>query len=128
MSKYVKPSVIQKQYDISSQTIRRWVDEKKVKSIKLPDSGRRLIHYEDFLRFVGAEICEDTKQKKCVCYARVSSNHQKEDLARQIETLKNRYPHHEIIKDIGSGLNWKRKGLQTLLELVLSNSVEQVVS
>ncbi len=128
MLEYVKPSVIQTKYDISSQTLRKWVDQNKIKSVKLPDSGRRLIHYKDFLRYIGREICEENEAtKKHICYARVSSMHQKEDLQRQIETLKERFPEYEIIQDIGSGLNWKRKGLETLLELVLSNNVKEVV-
>jgi putative resolvase len=127
MSKYVKPSFIQKNFQLSSQTIRRWADEGKVKSIKMQNSGNRLIDYEDFLRVVGAENNSDTHAKKFICYARVSSQHQKEDLDRQIKLLQGKFPNHEIIKDIGSSLNYNRKGLQTLLELVLSNSVEQVV-
>jgi len=128
MFKYVKPSFIQKNYDISGQTIRSWCDSNKIKSIRLPESGRRLIEYEDFLRYVGQEISTTTENtRRRICYARVSSSHQKEDLGRQIETLKEKYPENEIFQDIGSGLNWKRKHFQALLELVMSKSVEQVV-
>lgn len=48
-------------------------------------------------------------------YARVSSQHQTEDLNRQIEFLKSKYPQDRLIKDIGSGLNWKRNGMNHLL-------------
>ncbi|WP_127087849.1 IS607 family transposase, partial [Dulcicalothrix desertica] len=41
--------------------------------------------------------------------------------------LKSRYPDAEIITDIGSGLNFKRKGLQALLDRVLSNTIKLVV-
>jgi predicted site-specific integrase-resolvase len=44
-----------------------------------------------------------------------SSAKQKDDLARQVEFMRQRYSDSEIIQDIGSGLNFKRKGLQTLL-------------
>lgn len=128
MDKYVKPSFIQKHFDISSQTIRKWADTGKVKSIKMPDSNRRLIDYNDFLKHIGGEqTTKANQQKRNFCYARVSSSHQKDDLKRQVDYLKSKYPTYEIIEDIGSGLNWKRKGLETLLELVLSNSVGQVV-
>nr|WP_293031240.1 recombinase family protein [Moorena sp. SIO3I8] len=46
-------------------------------------------------------------------YARVSSRSQKADLEQQVQFLKSRYPEAEIIKDIGSGLNFRRKGLQS---------------
>ena len=42
-------------------------------------------------------------QKAKVCYARVSSEHQRDDLERQITDLRQRYPGHEIISDIGLG-------------------------
>jgi len=66
-------------------------------------------------------------QKAKVCYARVSSEHQRGDLERQIADLRKHYPGHEIISDIGSGLNWKRKGFISLLERVYSNGIEEVV-
>ena len=49
-------------------------------------------------------------------YARVSSYAQKDALRGQVALLQSRYPGAEIIKDIGGGLNWKRKGLVALLE------------
>jgi predicted site-specific integrase-resolvase len=55
MVKYVKPGFIRKHFDLSAQTIRRWVDEGKVKSIKLPESRNRLIDYDDFVKYVGAD-------------------------------------------------------------------------
>ena len=67
-----------------------------------------------------------TKKVK-VCYARVSSEHQRGDLDRQIADLRQHFPGHEIISDIGSGLNWKRKGFTALLERIHAGGVEEVV-
>ncbi len=52
---------------------------------------------------------------------------EKEDLERQIEQLKEEYPSNEIIQDIGSGLNWHRKGFTSLLDRILSGTVEEVL-
>ena len=94
----------------------------------MPESKNRLIDYEDFIRYVGAKVHQDVpKSRKNICYARVSSSHQKEDLDRQIQFLQAKYPTYEVIKDIGSSLNWQRKGLLSLLDFVLSGTVEQVV-
>jgi len=41
--------------------------------------------------------------------------------------LRDRYPAHELIEDIGSGLNFKRKGFNALLELILSGDVEEII-
>ena len=62
-------------------------------------------------------------QKAKVCYARVSSEHQRDDLERQITGIRQRYPGHEIISDIGLGLNW---GFVTLLERIYSKGVESL--
>ncbi len=62
-----------------------------------------------------------------IIYARVSSRNQKDDLENQIAFLKNRYPNHELITDIGSGLNFKRKGFNALLERILSGDVAEIV-
>ena len=71
-------------------------------------------------------IIKDEKKKNFI-YARVSSSHQKEDLQRQIDYLRQLYPRHTIIKDIGSGLNFKRRGLRTLLERSMQGIVGEVV-
>ena len=56
-------------------------------------------------------------------YARVSSHDQKNDLVRQQELLEAfcaaKGWRHEITADLSSGLNYKKKGLQRLLELIL---------
>ncbi len=57
--------------------------------------------------------------KKKICYCRVSSNKQKEDLKRQVEYMEKRYPNNIIIKDIGTGLNYKRKGLQEIIVMAI---------
>ena len=65
--------------------------------------------------------------KRKICYARVSSDHQKEDLERQVEDLRRKYPNHEIVRDIGSGLNWHRKGFEKMMKDVMNEKVEEIV-
>jgi predicted site-specific integrase-resolvase len=63
-------------------------------------------------------------------YARVSSQKQKDagDLERQIQVLKQEYPSADkVITDIASGLNFKRKGLLALLDLIEKGHVATVV-
>ena len=64
-----------------------------------------------------------------LCYARVSSQKQKKtgDLARQVEELRLAFPSTEkLYQDVGSGLNFRRKGFQALLERVHAGGVAQV--
>ena len=46
-------------------------------------------------------------RKKRYIYCRVSSNKQKDDLIRQREFIQRMYPQHDIIEDVGSGINFK---------------------
>jgi len=67
------------------------------------------------------------KVKRNIYYCRVSSHQQKDDLKRQIEYMKKEYPTYEIIKDIGSGLNFKRKGLKKLIKYTINGEINEVV-
>lgn len=87
-------------------TLRKYADEGKIKSIK-NEAGQRLFDVESYQR--------DAVDPALICYCRVSSPKQRDDLSRQVEFMRERYPNAEIISDIGSGLNFKRKGLQALL-------------
>ena len=53
-----------------------------------------------------------------VCNCRVSSKKQSADLERQIAFMRERYPDDEIVSDVGSGLNFRRRGLISILERV----------
>lgn len=88
-------------------TLRKYADEQIIPTIKNA-GGQRLFDVESYLQSVGAS--------STLCYCRVSSSKQKDDLRRQVEKLKELYPKAEVIQDIGSGLNFKRKGLLALLE------------
>lgn len=72
-----------------------------------------------------------TEQRIVIGYCRVSSHKQKDDLARQVQNMIDYLPQQgkpfEIIKDIGSGINYNKKGLNKLIDLVLSYKVESVV-
>lgn len=123
-SKYISPSKITKQFDVTSGTLRNWAESGKIGYLR-PNNGRRVYNIEDVARIFGSESTETNK--KTYLYARVSSSHQKEDLERQINLLKTNYPDAILIKDVGSGLNWKRPGFNSLLEHVHNGDVEQIV-
>ena len=64
-------------------------------------------------------------------YCRVSSNKQKDDLARQVDNmtiyLTSQGKPFEIITDIGSGINYSKKGLQQLVQRVCRGEIEKIV-
>lgn len=71
------------------------------------------------------------REEKVVAYCRVSTKSQKDDLEKQVENVKS-YMYakgysFEVIADIGSGINYKNKGLQQLISLIDSNQVTKLV-
>jgi predicted site-specific integrase-resolvase len=124
-SEYVGANKIKKLYDVSTPTLRRWATNGNINVVRLP-SGKRLYKQSDVSKLF-CDTQPPPKQRRKLCYARVSSDHQKEDLERQISDLRSRFPNHDIVSDIGSGLNWKRKGFSTLLEHVYNGDVDEVV-
>ncbi|NEO37033.1 MAG: IS607 family transposase [Moorea sp. SIOASIH] len=99
---------------LSRNTLRKYADNGTIECEKTP-GGTRLFNTESLLSFGRRQ----SRQSTTICYCRVSSNKQKDDLARQIAYLHSLFPEAEIIKDIGSGLNYKRKGLRTILERIV---------
>lgn len=120
---YVTASTVRKTYEISGSTLRTWADTGKIGSVRTSGGGKRLYKFDD----IKTLLDDKSQPKQKICYARVSSTKQKEDLERQINQLKEFYPNHKIISDIGSGVNFKRKGFQTLLDLCLKENIDELV-
>ena len=129
-------------------TIRKYVDQNQIKSFKTP-SGQRRIHrtgLEEFINLRSSPISHEkpsitisnsstpftsqTTNKTNFLYARVSSKKQLDDLDRQIkflQTHRSEYMQYTLISDISSGINFKRKGLQTLLDSCIQGTIGEVV-
>ena len=71
--------------------------------------------------------CGAASQAETVCYCRVSSARQGEDLQRQVDFMRERYPDAGIVTDVGGGLNFRRKGLVALLERLHSGDKLRIV-
>lgn len=111
---------------ISASTLRNWGDQGKIRS-KRP-GGKRFYNFSDVKREIGdTPIISHRGNGKIVGYARVSSSHQKADLDRQEEYLRTHCELTEVIRDIGSGLNYNRKGFSSLLSQVENGCVTTIV-
>ncbi len=120
-----------KHFGVHSDTLRRWAREGKV-SFALSPGGHRLFDLSELSDFVkqpsGRMIL---KKKPTIAYARVSSHDQKEDLKRQIEILTmfcsaNGWQ-HEIISDLGSGMNYNKKGLKSVIRALCNQEIGRLV-
>jgi predicted site-specific integrase-resolvase len=114
---------------ITSKTLRIWDKENKIRTIRTP-SGIRRYNLKDIQNILSCSISPEEQRKENkqkVCYARVSSQKQMDDLNRQKDFFKTQFPDHILITDVASGINWKRKGLQTLLEHSMLGSISEIV-
>ena len=117
---------------VHPDTLRRWANENKVKVAATTPGKHRLFELselEQIIRSPSNKIV--SKPKATVAYARVSSHDQKEDLKRQINQLElfcsaQGWP-YELISDLGSGINYKKKGLKELLKKICYGEVERLV-
>jgi putative resolvase len=105
--KYVKLSKAVELTGLHPNTLRKYANEGKIETIRTP-YNQRMFNCESFLAI--------PTNNKIVLYCRVSSSKQRKDLDSQIASLVSLYPQAEVVKDIGSGLNYKRKGLKAILE------------
>jgi predicted site-specific integrase-resolvase len=122
---YVTNRVAQTTLNVSSRTLREWADRNLIKSIRTP-KGTRLYDVNEYINRFNKPH-EEGKEQLSICYCRVSSNGQKEDLKRQVSKMQEEFPNHKVITDIGSGINFKRQGLRTILELTFSRQLKEVV-
>ncbi len=122
---YINSSQARKLLDITTATLRSWSEKDKIRSIRTV-SNHRLYNREDIYNILGRNPTPVSTRRKYI-YARVSSKKQMDDLQRQIDFLRTKFPDHIVVTDIASGINWKRKGLKTLLEQSMLGMVEEIV-
>ena len=113
----------------STKTLQKWDREGRLIAHRSPQSNRRYYTHDQYLEYRGLKAAE---QGLTIVYARVSGVAQKPDLANQLAALKayctaSHMGVDEWIQDIGSGLNYKRKGFNRLMELVELGQVRRMV-
>ena len=124
-----------KYLNVSIDTLRLWDKNGKLKPLKTPGGHCRYDKsiLNDFIGYAGTK---EEKEQDIVCatYAKVSSNEQKQkgNLDRQSQRLSEYCEKHNlyveyIIKDCGSGLNYKRSGFIQLTDLVIKGKVNKVI-
>lgn len=115
---------------VSYSTLRRWDGEGKLVAERTP-AGRRRYKVSDVATFNPLGIDTVVLARRTVAYARVSSHDQKADLERQRKVLEMYCAahgwEHEIIVDLGSGMDYKKKGLVELLDLIIDDQVGRLV-
>ena len=139
-STYVSSKIATEILGIHQSTLYQWGEKKIIDTIKTgPNNGKRLYNVKKYLESkelnisnvltVNNPIINNLLQniKRNYIYVRVSSIDKKDELESQIKFLTNNYPNHNIIKDIGNGINLNRKGLLKLINLAIEGKINQLV-
>jgi len=151
--KFVSANVAKQTLGASTSTLRRWAQQGFISTIRT-NGGWYLYDVQSFLKnnsneYIQSESSKSTAassnqsdqssegseshqtnltvQNPNVCYCRVSSKKQRDDLLRQIESMQQQFPDYEVISDIGSGINWKRRGLRQIVDLTTTGKLKTVV-
>ena len=121
---YISTKKARKILGVTTQTLRNWDSTGKINTIRSA-SGVRLYCFQDIKNILSSSANHEEKKK--IAYCRVSSKKQENDLKRQTDFFRYEYPDHVVVTDIASGLNFKRKGLKTILELALQGNISEVM-
>jgi len=116
-----------KKVGLTTASLRRMHESGECIPYHITKGGTRYYSLDQLKDFSTA----DKKEKIVIGYCRVSTSSQKGDLETQINNIKSymyaRGYNFEIISDIGSGINYKKKGLQELLDKINDQKVSKIV-
>ena len=133
--KYITIGEVAQRLGKTTTTIRRWEREGIIKALRTP-TGHRMFPETEINRVLGitSKESENLGQKRVALYARVSTRKQQQtgNLTRQNERLityaeKNNYSIVLNIKDLGSGLNEKRRGLKRILQAIQQEEIDTIL-
>ncbi|WP_270942876.1 IS607 family transposase [Romboutsia lituseburensis] len=112
---------------VSVPTMRRWEKEGIITSYRTNGNHRRY----DKNNLIRIKCKDDDSFKITVAYCRVSSSDQKQDLQMQIDNVTNyciaNGYQFKVVSDLGSGLNYNKKGLKELISLICSEEIDRIV-
>ena len=129
MSNIYSPKEFGRLIGRTTNTLQKWDREGKLTAHRSPTTNRRYYTHDQYLQYRGLVAQE---QGFTIAYARVSGVAQKPDLAHQMKALEAYSQQHSLKVDvwmsaIGSGLNYKRKQFNRLMEMVELGQVRRII-
>lgn len=116
-----------KEIGVTVVTLREWEKSGKIVSERTKGGHRRF----DLESILGYAKFKKTTEKVTLIYARVSTPSRENDLDMQKQVLQlycaSKGWKYKVIEDIGSGINYNKKGLLELIKLIESNAIERIV-
>lgn len=136
MNNWVKIGEASKIIGVHPRTLYNW-ENKGLIQTKRTEGGMRLFNIE---KYINEKKCDNdiecieklneinnSKNKLNILYARVSTPNQKDDLERQKNILKSKYPNYYLIQDIGSGINLNKPGIKKIIHLAIEGRINKVI-
>jgi predicted site-specific integrase-resolvase len=128
MSSLVSIGVAANEMGVHPDTLRRWEREGKIEPVERTPGGRRRY---DLAKLRHLAPHKAPSSRTTIAYARVSTSGQKDDLVRQVALLESYCAAqgwtYEVITDVGSGLNYHKRGLRQLISRICSGEVGRLV-
>lgn len=116
-----------KKVGLTTASLRRMHESGECIPYHITKGGTRYYSLDQLKDFSTA----DKKKKLAIGYCRVSTSSQKDDLEIQTNNIKSymyaKGYEFEIISDIGSGIDYKKKGLQELLNKINGQDISKVI-
>ena len=112
---------------VAVATLRRWHKDGRLHPKTRTPGGHRRYDASEVACLAGNQPARQA-HRKTIAYARVSSHDQKADLTRQADRLHQHcltagHTNIEVIQDLGSGLNYNKRGLRRVLRLICHGQI-----
>lgn len=118
-----------KRAGVHPETLRRLDQDNKLKPAYKSDAGTRYYDPSQLSYFKGESSTGEPKLT--IGYCRVSTRQQKDALETQVTSVKaymlSKGYQFDVITDVGSGLDYSKKGLLKLIELINNREIDRVV-
>lgn len=137
--KFVSRKIALNTLGISPLTLIKLADNQKIEIIRT-EGGQRKYNIDKYIRenkinikpintsgIAKNNVLVNNIIKVNICYVRVSTIAQKNDLNRQRQFMTKKYPDYEIIEDIGSGINFNRKGLRKIINMAIEGKIDKLI-
>ena len=134
--KYITGKEATEKLGVHQRTLYQWDKKGWIETIRT-DGNKRLYNVDKYLRekkcnndvdcIKNLDNIDNIKGKLKISYVRVSSQGEKDDLERQKKQMKELYPEHIMIEDIGSGVNLNKRGIRKIINLAIDGRIEELV-
>lgn len=122
---------------VHQRTLYQWEEKGQIETIRTL-GNKRLYNVKKYLEIcknknkpiednINYDELDKNEERLNICYVRVSTINQKDDLERQKTLLRMNYNNYTFIEDIGSGLNLNKRGINKIIHLAIQGKVNELV-